>query len=241
MIVGLVRLLIYLWWCFHVDSWHVVSWLAYILDLESWSAFVWSPVLFLLYQHSFSVALVSFKHLFIDVRLFHCIIVEYILECLVWWHSVSYVGYYLTLGHTPILEFIRSFANFLITRSIFFYLYESSYWGIPPLALFYWRIPPSLSLSNVLQIFLTTQSISWYLRVIILEHTLFSTLLLGHMPSLGSSYPLLISWSFNPFADISLLLGHTSFFVEFIIPVTSLGFFWAFLVVDHIPYFLFLL
>ena len=119
MIVGLVRLLIYLWWCFHVDSWHVVSWLAYILDLESWSAFVWSPVLFLLYQHSFNVALVSFKHLFIDVRLFHCIIIEYILECLVWWHSVSYVGYYLTLGHTPILEFIRSFANFLITRSIF--------------------------------------------------------------------------------------------------------------------------
>ena len=108
---------------------------------------------------------------------------------------------------------------------LFFYLYESSYWGIPPLALFYWRIPPSLSLSNVLQIFLTTQSISWYLRVIILEHTLFSTLLLGHTPSLGSSYPLLISWSFNPFADISLLLGHTPFFVEFIIPVISLGFF----------------
>ena len=118
MMVGPVRLLIYLWWCFHVDSWHVMSWLAYILDLESWSAFVWFFVLVLFCQHSFNVALVLFKHLFIDVRLFHCIIVEHILECLVWWHSMSYVGYYLTLGHTPILEFIRSFADFLITWSI---------------------------------------------------------------------------------------------------------------------------
>ena len=118
MMVGPVRLLIYLWWCFHVDSWHVVSWFAYILDLESWSAFVWSLILVLLYQHSFSVALVSFKHLFINVRLFHCIIIEHILECLIWWHSVSYVSYYLTLVHTPIIEFIRSFAYFLTTRSI---------------------------------------------------------------------------------------------------------------------------
>ena len=117
MMVGPVRLWIYLWWCFHVDSWHVVSWLAYILDLESWSVFVWFFVLVLFCQYSFSVALVLFKHLFIDVRLFHCIIIERILECLVWWHSVSYVGYYITLGHTLILEFIRSFADFLITRS----------------------------------------------------------------------------------------------------------------------------
>ena len=115
--VGPVRLLIYLWWCFHVDSWHVVSWLAYILDSESWSAFVWSFVLVLLCQHSFSVALVSFKHLFFDVRLFHYIIIEHILECFVWWHSVSYVGYYLRLGHNPILEFVRSFVDFLTTRS----------------------------------------------------------------------------------------------------------------------------
>ena len=35
MMVGLVRLLMYLWWCSHIDSWHVVSWFAYILDLES--------------------------------------------------------------------------------------------------------------------------------------------------------------------------------------------------------------
>ena len=62
--------------------------------------------------------MVLFKHLFIDVKLFHCIIVEHILECFVWWHSVSYVSYYFTLGHTPILEFIRSFADFLTARSI---------------------------------------------------------------------------------------------------------------------------
>ena len=48
-----VRLLIHLWWCTHIDSWHVVSWLAYISDLEFWSAFVWSIILVLLCQHSF--------------------------------------------------------------------------------------------------------------------------------------------------------------------------------------------
>ena len=67
----------------------------------------------------FLLCMVLFKHLFIDVRLFHCIIVEHILECLVWWHSMSYVGYYFTLGHTLILEFIRSFVDFLTIWSIF--------------------------------------------------------------------------------------------------------------------------
>ena len=144
MMVGPVRLLIYLWWCTHIDSWHVVFWFAYISDLESWSAFVWSIILVLLCQHSFSVALVLFKHLFFDVRLFHCIIVEHILECLVWWHSMSYVGYYLTLGHTP-----------------------------------------SFSSSDVLQIFLTTRSISWSLQVVILGNTSFKAFLLGHPPLFG--------------------------------------------------------
>ena len=51
--VGPVRLLMHLWWCTHIDSWHVVSWSAYILDLESWSTFVWSIILVLLCQHSF--------------------------------------------------------------------------------------------------------------------------------------------------------------------------------------------
>ena len=133
---------------------------------------------------------------------FQCIIIGHIPECLVWWHSMSYVGYYLTLGHTPIFEFIGCFADFshyliyfLIfmgrhTRayphpwvhqtfsdlshylvyflifmgrhtgayphpwvhqtfwgtfsllSLFLDLCESSYWGIPPLALFHWGIPP---------------------------------------------------------------------------------------------------
>ena len=33
MMVGLVRLLMYLWWCSHIDSWHIMSWFAYVLDL----------------------------------------------------------------------------------------------------------------------------------------------------------------------------------------------------------------
>ena len=32
--VGPVRLMMYLWWCSHIDSWHVVSWFAYISDLR---------------------------------------------------------------------------------------------------------------------------------------------------------------------------------------------------------------
>ena len=119
MMVGLVRLLIYLWWCSHIDSWDVVSWLAYISDLEFWSAFVSSIILVLLCQHSFSdvwtcFSVCSLRH----VYLFHCIIIEHIPECFVWWHSVSYVGYYFTLGHTPILEFIRPFEDFLFAWSL---------------------------------------------------------------------------------------------------------------------------
>ena len=52
MMVGPVRLLIHLWWCTHIDSWHVVSWFAYISDLESCSTFVWSMILMLLCRHS---------------------------------------------------------------------------------------------------------------------------------------------------------------------------------------------
>ena len=43
-----IRLLMYLWWCFHIDSWYVVSCFAYISNFESWSAFVWSIILVLL-------------------------------------------------------------------------------------------------------------------------------------------------------------------------------------------------
>ena len=54
MMIGPIRLLMHLWWCTHIDSWHVVFWFAYISDLEFWSAFVWSIILVLLCQHSFS-------------------------------------------------------------------------------------------------------------------------------------------------------------------------------------------
>ena len=53
MMVGPVRLLIYLWWCSHIDSRDAVSWFAYISDLEFQSEFVWSLILVLLCQHSF--------------------------------------------------------------------------------------------------------------------------------------------------------------------------------------------
>ena len=105
--------------------------------------------------------------------IFHCIIVEHIPECLIWWDSVSYVSYYLTLGYTPILEFIICFAVFFSLLDLFLDLCGSSHWGIPPsfsswgllrafslLDLFldlygssYWGIPPSLSLSDLLQAF----------------------------------------------------------------------------------------
>ena len=70
----------------------------------------------------------------------------------------------------------------------------------------------------------------------------FSVLLLRHTPFLGSSYLLLISWLFDPFADTSeSFIVAYPIFIEFIIPITSLGFFWVFLVVNHIFCFLFLL
>ena len=139
--VGPVRLLMYLQWCSHIDCWHVVSWFAYISGFEYWSAFVWSIILVLLCQRDFSGAWTCFS--ICSLRLCMCFFIEHIPECLVWWHSMSYLGYYFTLGHTPILEFI-----------------------------------------DVLQTFLTTQSISWYLRVIILGHPPFSAFLLEHTPSL---------------------------------------------------------
>ena len=76
MMVGPVRLLIYLWWCPHVDSWHVVSWFTYISGLEFWSAFVWAIILVLLCQHSFSDVWSCFSirslRLCISCSLHHC-------------------------------------------------------------------------------------------------------------------------------------------------------------------------
>ena len=149
-----------------------------LLTFQTWSLgqHLSSPLFYFCFVNIVFWCMVLFKHLFIDVRPFHYIIVEHILECLVWWHFVSYVGYYLTLGHTSIFDLIISFANFL-----------------------------------------NSQSVSWFLRVVIL----------GHNPFLGLSYLLLPSWSFVPFVNPFrvITLGHTIFLVEFIILVISLGFF----------------
>ena len=125
--------------------------------------------------------MVLFEHLLIEPICFHCIIVEHILECLVWWHSLSYVGYYLTLGHTPILEFIRSFTDFLTTWSISLSL-RVIILGHTPFSALTLGHTPILKFIRSFADFLTTQSISWSLRVVILGHTPFSVLLLGHPP-----------------------------------------------------------
>ena len=120
-----------------------------------------------------------------SIHVFHCIVIEHILECLVWWHSMSYVGYYFTLGHTPILESTRSFAYFL-----------------------------------------TTQSISWSLRVVTLGHTLFSAFLLGHTPSL---WVYRVSCWFHGYQThllifMSYYLGHPPIVISFgASPVISFG------------------
>ena len=64
---------------------------------------------------------------------------------------LSYVSYYPTLGHYPILEFIRSFAYFLTAWSISWSLWVVIL-GHTPLAFFYWGIPPSWCLSGLLRI-----------------------------------------------------------------------------------------
>ena len=68
--VGSIRLLIHLGWYSHVDSWYVVSWFAYISDLEFWLAFVWSIILVLLCQHSFSDVWTCFN--VCSLRLYMC-------------------------------------------------------------------------------------------------------------------------------------------------------------------------
>ena len=128
--------------------------------------------------------MVLFKHLLIDVRLFHCIVVEHILECLIWWHFVSYVGYYLTLGHTSILEFIKSFVDFLTTRSISWSLWVVLL-GHTSFSAILLGHTPIFEFIGFFADFLTTRYISWFLRVVILEHTPFSALLLGYTPLFG--------------------------------------------------------
>ena len=118
-----------------------------------------------------------------------------------------------------------------------------------------WGIPLSLSSLDLLQIFTL---LDLFLDLCELSYwgiPSFSILLLGHTPSLGSSYFLLISWSFNLFVDpyellpwafpfsklfywgmppFSLsLLSHPHFFFIFF------SLFRVSLVADHISWFLF--
>ena len=193
MMVGPIRLLMHLWWCTHIDSWHVVSWLAYISDLEFWSAFVWSIILVLLCQHSFGDVWSCFSigslRLCISFSLHHH---EHIPEYLVRWHSVSHVDYYLTLGHTPFLEFIDSLLQTFSLLILSLDLCELSYWGIPP------------SLSSL--------TFCWLLSLLDLFLDLYGSSLWGipfwrfstraYPLSLGLPCLVLISWLSDPFVDL---------------------------------------
>ena len=124
------------------------------------------------------------------VYLLHCIIIEHIPECLVWWDSVSYVSYYPTLGHTPILEFIGYFADSLTTQSISWFLWVVTL-GHTPILEFIGSFADSL----------TTQSISWSLWVITLGHTLILQFIRSFVYFLTARS---ISWSLWV-----VILGHT--------------------------------
>ena len=138
MMVGLIRLLMYLWWCTHIDNWDTVSWFAYISDLEFWLAFVWSIILVLLCQHSFGDVWSCFSicSLRLCICFFHCIIIGHIPECLC---LVTFCVLCLLLSYTRASPPSLSSSHLLCTSSpldLFLDLCESSYWGIPPLALF---------------------------------------------------------------------------------------------------------
>ena len=128
MMVGPVGLLIYLWWCTHIDSWHIVSWFACISDLESWSSFVWSIILVLLCQHSFgdvwSCLSICSLRLCISFSLHHhwayprvsCLVTL----CILCW-LLFHVGAY------PHLWVHRMFCRFFSLLSLFLDLYGSSH------------------------------------------------------------------------------------------------------------------
>ena len=72
----------------------------------------------------------------------------------------------------------------------------------------HWGIPPSLSTSAVLHIFLTTQSISWSLRVIILGHTPFNIFLLGQPSTIIYVWGIpLLSFSFGASPTVICIWG----------------------------------
>ena len=127
------------------------------------------------------------------VYLVHCIIVEHIPECLVWWGFVSYVSYYPTLGHIPILEFIRSFADSLTARSISWSLWVITLGHTP----YPW----------VYQVFCVLSHCSIYFLIFVSHHTgtypILGLFLLGNTPfSLGLPCLVLISWLTDAFVDL---------------------------------------
>ena len=157
MMIGPIRLLMHLWWCTHIASRHVVFWFAYISDLGSRSAFVWSIMLVLLCQHSFSDVWTRFSvcslRLCISFSLHHhwayprvSCSVTFCVPC---W-LLSYTGAY---PRPWVHRF--SFTDFLADHSISW-----------PLWVVILGHTPILEFIDVLQTSLITRSISWSLRVI---------------------------------------------------------------------------
>ena len=173
MMVGPITLLMHLWWCTHIDSWHVVFWFAYISDLEFWSAFVWSIILVLLRPHSFGDAWTCFS--ICSLRLCICFFIasSFGISQSVLFGDILYLMLVAILhwGIPPSLSLLDSFAVFLTTRSIS--------WSLWVVTLGH---TPILEFIRPFEDFLTTQSISWSLRVVILGHSPFSTFPLGHTP-----------------------------------------------------------
>ena len=134
----------------------------------------------------------------------HYIIIEHIPECLVWWDSVSYVSYYPTLGHTPILEFIGYFADSLTTRS--------TSWSLWVVTLGHTPHP------WVHQVFCVLSHCSIYFLIFVSRHTRaypFSAWPGAYPLSLGLSCLVLISWLSDAFCRSlrviplpSVCLGH---------------------------------
>ena len=131
--VGPVRLLIYLWWCTRIDSWHIVSWFAYISDLEFWSALVWSVISVLLCQHSFGDVWTCFS--ICSLRLCMCFFIA---------SSLS-ISQSVLFGEIPCLMLVTilhwgipsslcspDLLQILLLFILSLDLCESSYWGIPP-------------------------------------------------------------------------------------------------------------
>ena len=133
MMIGPIRLLMHLWWCTHIASRHVVFWFAYILDLGSRSAFVWSIILVLLCQHDFIDALTCFS--ICSLRLCMCFFSLHHhwaypkMSCLVTFCALSWLLFY--TGAQPHPQVHQMFCRLFSLLILFLYLCELTYWGIP--------------------------------------------------------------------------------------------------------------